>query len=436
MESSARRAGDMRKGLLSLSPVFVFLGIYVVISLIIGDFYKIPLSVALLAATLWAMLIYRDVPLLQRVETFAREAGNSNVLYMVWIFILAGCFANLADKTGSAAATVTLTISQLPPDYVLPGLFISACLVSMAIGSSVGTVVALVPLALNFAESVNADVAFFIAVVIGGSFFGDNLSFISDTTIAATRTQGCRMSDKFKANFKIVLPAALVTLAIYMLGDFPVYSPPEAEAVNYWLVFPYVAVIVLAVSGINVTATLVCGILLSIVTSLCAGFDFLEILAFMGDGIDSMGNLIIITLMAAGMLGLIKAAGGIKYLLRILTVGIKGKRGAQGSIALLVGIVNLCTANNTVAILTVGDISRQISEKYRLEPKRSASLLDTASCIVQCLIPYGAQMLLATSMAGISPTAPWRFLYYPWILGAIVIVSILLHGNKKAAKRP
>ena len=423
----------VRQGLLALSPLLVFLGLYVVISLIIGDFYKIPLSVALLAASVWALFALRDRPFSQRIESFSREAGNSNVLYMVWIFILAGCFAALANKTGAVEATVALTMNQLPPAFVMPGLFMAACFISMAIGTSVGTVVALTPLAVNFATGVGADIPFFVAIVLGGSFFGDNLSFISDTTIAATRTQGCRMNEKFKANFMLALPAALITFAIYIIGDFKIPSDPLQTEVNPWLVLPYLAVIVLALAGVNVTVTLLSGIALAFIIGLFLGNDFFSILGFMGEGIDNMGNLIIITLMAAGMLGLIKAAGGIDYLLKILTKGIKGRRGAQGAIAFLVGIVNLCTANNTVAILTVGSISKKISEKYEIIARRSASLLDTSSCIVQCLIPYGAQTLLATSLAGISPTAPWRFLFYPWILAGIVALSIIFRkkDNKK-----
>lgn len=421
------------KNILSLSPLVVFLGLYVVISLIIGDFYKIPLSVALLVASLWALVIYRGVPFPERIEAFAKEAGNTNVLYMVWIFILAGCFATLADKTGAVESTVALTLNQLPSNFVMPGLFMAACFISMAIGTSVGTVVALVPLAVNYASSVGAEIPFFVAIVLGGSFFGDNLSFISDTTIAATRTQGCNMSDKFRANFLLALPAALITFAIYIFGDYYIPENPAFIPANPWLIIPYLAVIVLAVSGVNVTLTLVTGIILSFFFALGEGFGIYDILGFMGLGIDGMGNLIIITLMAAGMLGIIKAAGGIGMLMNVLSKGIKGSRGAQAVIAILVGIVNLCTANNTVAILTVGSISKDISERFNISPRRSASLLDTSSCIVQCLIPYGAQTLLATSLAGISPTSPWRYLFYPWILAGIVALSIFCWNflNKK-----
>lgn len=413
------------QNLFALSPLFVFLGLYVVISLIIGDFYKIPLTVALLAASLWALLVYRDIPFAERIEAFTKEAGNSNVLYMVWIFILAGCFATLADKTGAVEATVALTINQLPSAFVMPGLFMAACFISMAIGTSVGTVVALTPLAVNFATAVGADIPFFVAIVLGGSFFGDNLSFISDTTIAATRTQGCKMNEKFKANLFLALPAALITFAIYIFGDFPMPGHIETMPTNSLLIIPYLAVIIMAIAGVNVTITLVSGILLAFILALFSGFSIFEILGFMGAGIDGMGNLIIITLMAAGMLGLIKAAGGIDTLLSILSKGIKRNRGAQFTISTLVGFVNLCTANNTVAILTVGSISKHISEKYGITPRRSASLLDTSSCIVQCLIPYGAQTLLATSLAGIPPTAPWRYLFYPWILTGVLLISIM-----------
>lgn len=414
------------KGFVALSPLLVFLGLYVLISLILGDFYKMPLTVALLAATLWALLIYRDVPFSARVEAYAKEAGNHNVLYMVWIFILAGCFAALAQQTGAVEATVELTINRLPSYFVLPGLFMASCFISMAIGSSVGTVVALVPLAVSFANSIGGDVPFFVAVVLGGSFFGDNLSFISDTTIAATRTQGCKMNEKFKANCLLAVPAAVITFLIYIFGDFSIPDAPSDLPSDPWLVVPYIVVIVLAISGVNVTLTLVSGILLAFILGLISGYDVFDLLGFMGSGIDGMGNLIIITLMAAGLLGLIKAAGGVDMLMNFLSKRLRGVRGGQAVISLLVGMVNLCTANNTVAILTVGYISKSIADRYGISGRRSASLLDTSSCIVQCLIPYGAQTLLATSLAGISPTAPWPYLYYPWILAAIVSLSILL----------
>lgn len=421
---------SVRPRFISVTPLLVFLGLYVAISLIIGDFYKIPLSVALIAASLWAMVIITGRPLTERIEAFAREAGSSNVIYMIWIFILAGAFATLADKSGAVKATVVFTMNQLPPQFVIPGLFLAACFISMAIGTSVGTVVALTPLAVNFAAQTGADLPFLVAVILGGAFFGDNLSFISDTTIAATRTQQCKMSDKFRANIVIVCPAALITFIIYLFGDMPSFTAIVTDDINPWLMTPYLIVIILAVLGVNVTVTLVCGLLAAFAFALGEGIGIFDILGYIGEGVDNMGNLIIVTLLAAGMLGLIKIGGGIEFILVKLRGKIGGKRGAQGAMAMLVGIVNLCTANNTVAILTVGSISRDISQKYHIQPRRSASILDTASCIVQCLIPYGAQTLLAVSLASISPVSPWPYLYYPWAVALMLFLTILWGKNR------
>lgn len=416
---------SLRRGLLAISPIIVFLIFYLAVSIIIGDFYKMPISVALLIASAWAVVIMRGTPLSKRVEVFSRDAGSSNVMYMVWVFILAGAFASLAKEIGSIEATVNLTLRWLPSEMLIPGLFFASCFISLAIGTSVGTVVALTPLAVQLAASESESTAFFTAVVIGGAFFGDNLSFISDTTIAATRTQGCKMNDKFKANLIIVLPAALGSLILYsILGS----HTPEAVAVgqtNFWLILPYIIIIAAALAGINVTVVLTAGIIASLIIGTMLGHDLIELFGFMGSGIDSVGNLTIITLLAAGMLGLIKELGGIDYILQVLTSRIKGIRGAQCGIAFLVSIVNLCTANNTVAIITVGSLSRKISKNYGIDPRKSASLLDTCSCIVQSLIPYGAQTLLATSLAGISPVAPWPYMYYSWMLIAMVALSII-----------
>ncbi len=419
------------RGLLAISPIVVFLFMYLVISLIMGDFYKMPISVALITASAWAVLISRGKPLMQRIDIFSREAGSGNVMYMVWIFVLAGAFAALAKGIGAVDATVGLTLRYLPTHLIVPGLFVAACFISMAVGTSVGTVVALTPLAVEMADMSTSSTPFFVAVVLGGAFFGDNLSFISDTTIASTRTQGCDMKDKFKANVWITVPAALVALAIYaFVGDAP-SGLSLTDNVNPWLVVPYMVIIGCALTGMNVTLVLMLGLLSAMVLGLATGFGVFDLLAFMGSGVDGMGQLIIITLLAAGMLGLIKEAGGIDFLLQMLTKGIRGPRGAQAGIALLVGIVNLCTANNTVAILTVGSLSKSISERYGIAPRKAASLLDTTSCIVQSLIPYGAQTLLATGLAGIAAAAPWPYMYYPWLLTAAVVISVIVK-NKRA----
>ncbi len=421
-----------RRGLLAISPILVFLFFYLVVSLIVGDFYKMPISVALIIASAWAVVIARGRKLTERIEIFSREAGTPNVMYMVWIFVLAGAFASMAKAIGSVDATVGLTLRYLPPQLVVPGLFVAACFISMAIGTSVGTVVALTPLAVEMAEVSTGSVPFFVAVVLGGAFFGDNLSFISDTTIAATRTQGCDMKDKFRANIWITGLAALVTLAIYAFAGHSVNAVSVAENINCWLVVPYILIIVGALSGLNVTVVLMLGMVSAFLLGLSTGYGVFDLFGFMGSGIDGMGQLIIITLLAAGMLGLIKHAGGIDYLLQILTRRIRGPRGAQAGIALLVGVVNLCTANNTVAILTVGSLAKSISDRYDIAPRKAASLLDTSSCIVQALIPYGAQTLLATGLAGIAAAAPWQYLYYPWILTATVFISILIRRRPKS----
>lgn len=412
--------------MLALSPIMVFLFFYLVVSLIIGDFYKMPMSVALLIASAWAVIISSGSPLNRRIEVFSRQAGSTNVMYMVWIFILAGAFAALAKETGSIEATVGLTLKYMPEEFIVPGLFLAACFISLSIGTSVGTVVALTPLAVEIAQVETGSVPFFVAVVLGGAFFGDNLSFISDTTIAATRTQGCNMSDKFRANILITVPAALITLILYVFFGLQVNGISISDNFNPWLVLPYIVIIVSAVAGVNVTIVLTLGIISSLTLGLILDYPLLDLFSFMGSGVDGMGQLIIVTLLASGLLGLIKEARGINYLLQILTRHIRGKRGAQGAIALLVGLVNLCTANNTVAILTVGSLSKSIAEKYGITPKKSASILDTCSCIVQSLIPYGAQTLLATGLAGISPEAPWTYLYYPWALAVTVTISILI----------
>ena len=420
-----------RRGLLAISPIVLFLVFYLVVSLAIGDFYKMPIAVAMLVAAVWAVIIYRGQPLSRRIEIFSKEAGNSNVVYMVWIFVLAGAFASLAKGIGAIDATVNLTLKYLPPSLLIPGMFFAACFISLSIGTSVGTVVALTPLAVNLAETAGGNVPFFVAVVLGGAFFGDNLSFISDTTIAATRTQGCSMSDKFKANLWIALPAAIITLGVYAFMGMEVAPIEITESVNLLLILPYLLIIVLAITGLNVTVVLVSGILASVVVAAISGHGMLDLAGFMGAGIDSMGNLIIITMLAAGVLGIIKAAGGVNYILQCLTARISGVRGAQVCIAFLVAIVNMCTANNTVAIIAVGSLSKSIAERYGIDARKAASLLDTCSCIAQCLIPYGAQTLLATSLAGISPAEPWGYLYYPWALIVMVALSIIFRFPRR-----
>ena len=407
--------------------MIVFLTLYVAVSAMIGDFYKMPIAVALTAASAWGIGVVMRGGLSDRIGMFSRAAGLSDFLYMIWIFVLAGAFAAMAKEIGAVDATVALTLRVFPPQLLLPGMFLAACFISLSVGTSVGTVVALAPLAAEMAGAAGAPTAMYVAAVIGGAFFGDNLSFISDTTIAATRTQGCRMDEKFRANIRIVAPAALVSFIAYVFigSDFTTAMPGLGPAAaTPWLIAPYLLIIALAVAGISVAIVLSAGIAATVALGLAGSHAALTLCGYMGAGIDSMGNLIIITLMAAGLLGVIKSAGGIDYLLQRLTARISGARGAQACVAALVGIVNLCTANNTVAIITTGTISRDIARTYGITPRKTASLLDTASCIVQALIPYGAQTLLATALAGISPAAPWPYMVYPWALAVSVGISV------------
>jgi Na+/H+ antiporter NhaC len=423
-----------KQGLLAISPIAVFLAFYLIVSIIIGDFYKMPIAVALVIASMWAIVIDKGKSLTERIDTFSREAANTNVMYMIWIFVLAGAFASLAKQIGAVDATVQLTLRWLPSQFIIPGLFVAACFISLSIGTSVGTVVALTPLAVDLATTGGGDVPFFVATVLGGAFFGDNLSFISDTTISATRTQGCKMNDKFKVNLWIAVPAAMIVLAIYIAMGSQVNEIHINDNINYWLIIPYLIIIATAIMGINVTIVLTLGIISALLLAILSGSNVMDLFGYMGSGIDDMGDLIIVTLLAAGMLGIIKSIGGINYILQVLTARINGTRGAQYCIALLVGIVNLCTANNTVAIITVGSLSKSISERFNVDPRKAASILDTGSCIIQCLIPYGAQTLLATALANISPAEPWIYLYYPWALAAVLILSIMFNYPRKFNK--
>lgn len=409
----------------------VFLLSYVAVSAYIGDFYKMPISVSLTLASIWAVVIYRGRSLSERIDTFSRAAGHINILYMIWIFVLAGAFASVAEKIGAVEATVDLTLAIFPAQFVVPMLFFAACFISLAIGTSVGTVVALVPLAAETAAAAGGSVPFFVGAVLGGAFFGDNLSFISDTTVAATRSQGCDMADKFRANLWIALPAALITLVIYLIIGTEGSAVHRPYSSNSLLMLPYLFVIVAAAMRVNVCIVLALGILTAMIIGLLSGHNTIELAGYAGSGIESMGSLIVITLLSAGMLGVIKACGGIDFILQSLTRKINGARGAQAVIAGLVAIVNVCTANNTVAIISVGSISRRIAERYGVDPRKAASLLDSSSCVVQCLLPYGAQALLAASLAGIAPVAAIPYLYYPAALAVLTILSIVFLFPKR-----
>ena len=419
-------------GWLALSPLFVFLCLYLVSSIIANDFYRIPISAAFLLASIYGILICRGKSLEERVSVFSRGAGNRNVLLMIWIFVLAGAFAATAKQIGAIDATVNLALKILPGKFLYAGLFLASCFISMSIGTSVGTIVALVPVAAGIAQEIGAGEAMITAIIVGGAFFGDNLSFISDTTIAATRTQECSMSDKFKVNFRIVGPAAVVVTLLYIFLGKSVSVVPEAGAVELALLIPYILVIILAITGVDVSAVLAIGIAVNAVIGFAQGsLDWSGWLEGIGSGISGMGDLIIVTMLAGGMLEVIRENGGLDFIVKGMTRHIRDKRGAELSIAGLVSLANLCTANNTIAIITTGEIARDITRRFGLDPRKSASILDTFSCLIQGLIPYGAQLLMAAGLAGISSISIIGYLYYPFVMGVFALGAILLRLPRK-----
>ncbi len=420
----------MKRGLLAWSPIVVLIGVYLAMSLASGDFYRISISVAFVAAAIYAVAILRSqAPSLQeRVAIFSEGASDKNILYMIWIFILAGIFASTAKTIGAVDATVYFTMRFVPIEFLPAGIFLAACFVSLSIGTSVGTIVALTPVVTGMAAQMGADTAQMVAIVVGGAFFGDNLSFISDTTIAATMTQGCNMRDKFRTNLLIVLPAALLSLGLYIaLGLVENRANAvEMEGVAWYLALPYIVVLVSAICGMNVMRVLVFGISATIIIGLSSGtLTGVSFCESAGSGVLSMGELIIITMLAGGLMSIVKLFGGFEQITNAITRHISGKRGAEGAIALLTVLTDICTANNTIAIITVGPIAREISLKYGISPRKSASLMDTASCFAQGALPYGAQLLMASGLAGISPLEIIPHLYYPMVIGIMVVLSII-----------
>lgn len=419
-------------GWLALSPLLLFLCIYLVSSIVAEDFYKVPIAAAFLLASAYALLITRTSGTDKKIGIFSEGAGDRNVLLMIWIFVLAGAFAGTAEDMGAIDSAVNFTLAILPGKFLFAGLFVASCFISMAIGTSVGTIVALVPVASGIAVQAGADVAFVTAIVAGGAFFGDNLSFISDTTIAATRTQGCSMRDKFRVNVRIVLPAALVVAAVYVAIGFSSGTEVSAGEVNGVKLIPYLAVIGLALAGVNVVTVLLIGILMNAVIGFAYGsFSWVGWLASTGAGIGSMGELIIVTMLAGGMLEVIRYNGGLDFIISGLTRHISGKRGAELGIAALVSLANLCTANNTIAIITTGRIAKDLAQRYGLDSRKTASILDTFSCMIQGLIPYGAQILMASGLSGVSGISIVGHMYYPFLMGICAILAILFRYPRK-----
>ena len=425
-----------KKGLLALSPLFVLMAFIVMFTIYSVDKTdkepNLSLSVAFMISSIYAVIIFGGIPIKKRIDTFSKGAGASNLMLMLWIYVLAGAFATSAKSMGAIDATVNMALNFLPASLILPGLFLAACFISISIGTSVGTVVALVPIAAGIAHSTGSNTALITAIVVGGAYFGDNLSFISDTTVVATQTQNCNMSDKFKVNAMIVAPAAIIVLAIYAIMGADFHAPAHVEQVEYLKVIPYLAVLITAVVGMNVMSVLTIGLVLcGLIGILNGDYNIYGWFGAMGDGVLSMGELVIIAMMAGGMLEIIRENGGIDYVIEKITNKISGKRGAEFSIAALVSFVNICTANNTVAILTVGAISKKIGDRFGVDNRKAASTLDTFSCCIQGIIPYGVQMLLAAGLANVNPIQIMPYLYYPIAIGLAASLAIIFRYPKK-----
>lgn len=431
-----------KKGLLALSPLFLLIVLIVAFTTYSVDSShkdtSLSLTVAFMISSIYAVAISGGMPVKKRVDTYSKGAGANNLMLMLWIYVLAGSFAASAKAMGAVDATVNLALSILPASMILPGLFLAACFISVSIGTSVGTVVALVPIAAGLAHSMDANVGMMTAIIVGGAYFGDNLSFISDTTVVATQTQNCKMSDKFKVNSMIVVPAAVLVLIAYSVMGIGLQAPTHINEVEYMKVLPYLIVLITAIAGMNVMAVLTLGTLLcgaigigSHLLGASGSYDLFGWFSAMGNGIIGMGELIIIAMMAGGMLEIIRENGGIDFIINKITAHVNSKRGAELSIAALVSMVNICTANNTVAILTVGNISKKIGDRFGVDNRKAASILDTFSCMVQGLIPYGVQMLLAAGLANLSPMDILPYLYYPLAIGVAALLAILFRYPKR-----
>lgn len=419
----------------ALLPLWVFLVAYLAVSLAAGDFYKMPITVAFVLACAVAVAFSKGGNLSRRIEYFCQGAGNGNIMLMVLIFILAGAFAQTARAMGAVESTVNLTLWLMPENLLAPGLFLAACFVSISVGTSVGTIVALTPVAAGIALKTGLAPALTAAAVVSGAMFGDNLSFISDTTIVATRTQGCRMKDKFRTNLRIVLPFAALTAILYFFIGNSSAASYQPGPVNWLHVLPYVAVLIAALAGVHVMVVLLGGTVLAGLIGLMTGaFTPWGWAGAMGQGINAMGELIVVTVLAGGMLEMIRLNGGFAWIIQKMTARTHSVRGAELSIAGLVGFANLCTANNTIALIMAGPIAKEIATRFKIPANRSASILDIFSCFVQGIIPYGAQLLMAAGLAALSPIAIMQYLYYPYLLGIGALAAIWLGWPRKGPR--
>ena len=422
----------MKKGLLALSPIAAMIVLLIALSAYYGGVSNAPLLFIFVITAMIAVGLTRGIPLGERISIFSQGAGSPKLLLMVWIFMLAGAFAATAKEMGAAGAMVDLTLRILPTNFALAGLFIAACLTSICMGTSVGTIVALMPIATGLAEATTMTLPVVAAAVVGGAFFGDNLSVISDTTIVATQSQGCRMSDKFRFNIRMVTPAAILVTVLYIFLGWSTKGIAAEGEILWWKVMPYIVVFVCAICRINVLVVLALGCMLTCATGIIDGsYDLISWEEAALHGVMGMSELILISLLAGGIFALIRYNGGFDFMISRMTHHLKSSMGAEWSICGLVAFANICTANNTIAILSVGDIARHVAEKFDIDPRRSASLLDTTSCCVQGLLPYGAQLLMASGIAGISAMSIVPWLFYPFFLSLTVIATIICRKRQK-----
>ncbi|SCC57684.1 Na+/H+ antiporter NhaC [Priestia flexa] len=429
--------GKQKENGWALLPLGVFLALFVGSGIITGDFYKLPVLVAIIVAAIVALAMNRKETLNVKVERFAKGAGHPDLMIMVFIFILAGAFSEVASGMGAVDSTVNLALSVLPQSLLVVGLFFIGAFISLAMGTSTGTIAALAPIAVGVSAETDISAALAVAAVIGGAMFGDNLSIISDTTIAAVRTQKTKMNDKFKVNFLIVLPAAIITMVLLLVMTLGNNSNVDVESFSFVKMLPYIGVLVAALLGLNVLAILTGGIVVAGIIGLADGSYTLATFAkAITTGIGGMAELIILSILIGGVVELIKYNGGIHFLLGLLTRNIKTRKGAEFSIAGLVSATNLSTANNTISIITVGSLAKEIADEYEIDNRKSASILDLFSCSVQGLVPYGAQMLIASEFAKVSSVELMPFAFYPILTAIFGILAIVFNYPKLTHKQP
>ncbi|PEA55915.1 sodium:proton antiporter [Bacillus pseudomycoides] len=412
----------------ALLPLGIFLALFIGSGVITGDFYKLPILVAILIAVAAALVMNRKENFTTKVERFAKGAGNPDIMIMVLIFVLAGAFSETAKGMGGVEATVNLALSILPQGFLVVGLFVIGAFISLAMGTSMGTIAALAPIAVGISGNTDISMALAMATVVGGAMFGDNLSFISDTTIAAVRTQGTEMKDKFKTNFLIVLPAAIVTCVLLVVLTSGTHSNMTAHAFNWVKILPYAGVLITALLGCNVLVVLTGGTVLAGIIGMVDGsYTLASFFKSVTVGINGMMELVLLAILIGGMVEIIQYNGGIHYLMNVLTRNIRSKKGAEFGIAGLVSMTNMCTANNTISIIFTGPLAKNVADQYNIDPKKSASLLDLFSCSVQGLIPYGAQMLTAAGFASLSPIELLPYSFYPMLVAVCGIISIVIN---------